>query len=246
MIKCVNSNSLQRATSFDELLRQATHAGFAGLELDFGADQPIFLERFGETGSSALKKVKDWGLKICSVATGKYDIFSLGAPDAQVREAANEYYKNLIDLAAEFGRGVVVVIAAHEIRPLGTKLEGSYEQTFNFVFESLEAMAGRAERQSIYLAIETPGGGLLLSPLELRELIDQINNPYVGICLNPHYVERLGDPLDWLSILDRRVIMIHLPVERLSFDEADKNYQPLLHTLKARGFTGPLVYINWK
>ena len=153
MIKCVNSNSLQRAISFDELLRQATHVGFTGLELDFDADQPILQEQFGETEISASEKAKEWGLKICSVATGKYDIFSLGTPDAQVREAANEYYQNLIDLAAEFGRGVVVVIAAHQTRSLGAKLEGSYEQTFNFVFESLEILAGRAERQSVYLAI---------------------------------------------------------------------------------------------
>jgi L-ribulose-5-phosphate 3-epimerase len=244
MIKCVGSKSLQRAASFDELLKQATRAGFAGLELDFGTDQPISLEQFGETGPSAFEKAKDWGLQICSVKNSKYDVFSLGVSEAQVRDAAHEYFKNLIILAAEVGRGVQVVITAHETTPLGARLEGSYEQTFNLVFESLEILGGWADRQAVYLAIENPGSGFLLSPLELRGMIDEINNPYLGVCFNPHYAKRLGDSLDWLNILNRRVISVRLPVEQPTSEETDNRYQLLLAELSKRHFSGPLIYTD--
>ena len=243
MIKCINTNSLEGAESYDELLEQAVKHRFAGLELSVDADRRLPPRIKGETWPTAIEKAQKKGLEICSVTTREYDIVGLGSSAAKVRDIAIEYLNNFIVCAAEEGRGAIVVIAAHENRPLGALLDGSYEQTFNLVFESLKTLAARAEEHFVYLAIENPGSGLLLSPLELRELIDEINNPYMGICLNPHYAERLGDPLDWLNILDRRIIAVRLPVEQPALDEADKKYQSLLNTLNTRAFPGALVYI---
>jgi hexulose-6-phosphate isomerase len=90
----------------------------------------------------------------------------------------------------------------------------SYENAFNCLFRHLEILASEAQKQKVNLALENPSRDLLLSPLELRDLIDQINSAHLGICFNPHYAAQLGKPLDWAHILNHRIFAVKLAREK--------------------------------
>ena len=239
MIKYVNSNSLQRANTIDDLLDQTIQLGFAGLELNLDQNLGLHPEMKDETLTAVFEKARLKNVEILSLTTCSYDLFSLCSENQNTRDAALEYFTNLIVCAAP--AGALTVIPAHQTLTLGSLPKGSYEQSFYHLFASLQNLAAHAEKKSLHLALETPGSGLLLSPLELRELIDQVNNPYMGICLNPHYIKQNADPLDWLNILIPRIITLHLPVEKLSNNLSQK-YQQILDLLQLKNTSLPVVY----
>jgi len=160
------------------------------------------------------------GLMAKAITSSRFDIFSLSSANKQLRTEAIECFTSFLCLAGK-GKGndinqnneksekPVIVISAHKQQ----KTTFSYEQAFNSLFDSLEQLSEIAERESVMLAVENPGSGLLLSPLELRELIDEINSPYFGICFNPDNVGQSSDPTDWLRILGKRVIGLRFKPE---------------------------------
>ena len=50
-----------------------------------------------------------------------------------------------------------------------------------------------------------------LTLFDLRELIDAVNSPAVGVCLDVEQVGLIGSPLDWIHTLHRRVKAVRHP-----------------------------------
>jgi len=236
MIKCFNINSLQRANTFDDLLDQTLQPDFAGWELNLDQNLGLYPEIEEETLASVGEKARVKNVKISSLTTCCHDLFNLCSENQKTRNDALEYFKNLIDCAAPFG--AITIIPAHQIQTLGSIPSGSYEYLFNHLFFSLKSLAAHAEKKSLPLALETPGSGLLLSPLELRELIDQVNNPYMGVCLNPFYLEKNGRPLDWFTILGKRIFILHLNTQN------QQKCQSILDALTNKKTSIPVVYVS--
>ena len=186
------------------------------------------------------------GLMAKAITSSRFDIYSLSSANKQLHTEAIECFTSFLCLAGK-GSGIkqdseksekpVIVISAHKQQ----KTTFSYEQAFNSLFDALERLSEIAERESVMLAMENPGSGLLLSPLELRELIDEINSPYLGICFNPDNVKRSGDPLDWLRILDKRVIALRLPTKDVAENGAEDNQSMIVTELERQGFDNPTI-----
>jgi sugar phosphate isomerase/epimerase len=58
-----------------------------------------------------------------------------------------------------------------------------------------------------------------MSPVELREIIDAVNSPMVGACLDAARLERFGSLTDWMAILHRRARAIRLTVRDVNTHE---------------------------
>jgi hexulose-6-phosphate isomerase len=66
------------------------------------------------------------------------------------------------------------------------------------------------------LALETGIEGGLLSPFELRDIIDTSNSWAVGACVDVARISRLGPPGDWIRVLNRRVSAVRVNERRCS------------------------------
>ena len=191
------------------------------------------------------------GLMAKAITSSRFDIYSLSSANEQLRTEAIECFTSFLCLAGkdndinqddEKSEKPVIVISAHkQQKTTETKTTFSYEQAFNSLFDALERLSEIAERESVMLAMENPGSGLLLSPLELRELIDEINSPYLGICFNPDNVGRSGDPIDWLRILDKRVIGLRLSSKDIAENGAEDNQDMIVTELERQGFNSPAI-----
>jgi sugar phosphate isomerase/epimerase len=186
------------------------------------------------------------GLMVKAITSSRFDIYSLSSANKQLRTEAIECFTSFLCLAdkgndinqnSEKSEKPVIVISAYKQQ----KTTFSYEQAFNSLFDSLERLSEIAERESVMLAMENPGSGLLLSPLELRELIDEINSPYFGICFNPDNVGPSGDPIDWLRILDKRVIALRLPTKDVAENGAGDSQDVIVTELEHQGFNSPAI-----
>ena len=251
MIKCINTRRLEGANSLQDICRWAVEAGFAGLELSVGGQEPVTPVMLEEGGDEILRTVKEHSLKLCSLTSSDYDLFSLaGAGGLRVEDALDHFGKLLL-LARHRKDETMVTIGAHVVRPLEDIKVDSYEETFNRLYESLEELTGRTETDGTSLALENPGGGLLLSPLELRELIDQVNSPYLGVGFNPENARQLGNPLDWCRILGRRIKALRVSQVRDKkegkyLEQLDDELKPALQIINKQGWEVPVIYLGSK
>ncbi len=239
MIKCINSNSLQEAKDIPGLIDQARKSGFDRLELSLEPDGPL-----GKVTWDGLRKdIGNSNMKIASLTSTQFDLFTLAGLDGEPeRTAARDTVKQFLHRASSGNSDTMVLISAHEKHPLDQVAVNDYETAFNSLFLTITELAATAEELSAPLVIENPAAGLLLSPLELRDFIDQINSPYVGICLNPTHAARLGNPLDRFHILDSRIFAFHWNFPSASNAEEEGIYSDLLANIKKRNRSIPIIY----
>ncbi len=86
-----------------------------------------------------------------------------------------------------------------------------YQDMLNFTHELLQRIRLEAESSGVAVALEAAAGGCLLSPVELRELIDVANSWAVGACVDVGRVASIGSAADWLTTLTHRVHSVRLP-----------------------------------
>jgi hexulose-6-phosphate isomerase len=67
-----------------------------------------------------------------------------------------------------------------------------------------------AEALNVSLLVENIWNKFLLSPLEMRTLIDSIGSPRVGTLLDTGNVVAFGYPEQWVRILGKRIGEVHL------------------------------------
>jgi L-ribulose-5-phosphate 3-epimerase len=239
MIKCINSNSLQQAKDIPGLIEQADKSGFDHLELSLEPSGPL-----GEVTLDELRKdVDNSNLKIASLTSTQFDLFTLAGLDGEPeRTAARDTVTQYLHRASSGNWDTMVLISAHEKHPLDQVAVNDYETAFNSLFQTLTDLTATAEELSVPLVIENPAAGLLLSPLELRDFIDQINSPYVGLCLNPTHAARLGNPLDWFHILDRRILALRLNLPSHSNIDAENPNTDLLNEIETINRNITLIY----
>jgi hexulose-6-phosphate isomerase len=245
MIKCVSIDYSLFENQKDRVLDKARLLDCRGVELSLsGPNSDAVIEQANTLTGLCRKE----GLNVCAVQCSQYGLFHLCDSDEKVRAAALENYEALLAWAGSASRisqdiqeKPLVVIPAQGLPGRGVPEVVSYEQSFHHLYTSLERLMETAEKERIILALENPGRVVLLSPLELRELIDQINSPYLGICFNPVNTRRLGSALDWLEILGFRIKAAHLAATD-SDDLKNELHRGILNELQRMQFTGPIIY----
>ncbi len=148
-----------------------------------------------------LDRLAAHGVKVAALTSCQYDIFDL----ASGQKNAITHFEEMIKFSAEHNHRAMVIIPAHVNEPVGQPLRDCYEDIFNRLYDYLEQLKVQAEKESVMLTLENPGSGLAVSPLELRELVDNLQSAWAGICLNCEYTVGLGQPKHWLTMLGDRV-----------------------------------------
>ena len=110
-----------------------------------------------------------------------------------------------------------------------------YQDGLNFAYRVLYDLRHEAEGAGVAIAIEAASGGGLLSPVELREIINQANSPAVGVCLDVARVACGGVVEDWIETLGNRIKSVRVDLS----DNSDLD--SLADALDAVGYQGPVI-----
>ena len=93
----------------------------------------------------------------------------------------------------------------HVLVPAGPA-EHSYSQAYDQLYSLLYDIAPRADQMGVKLLVCAPQKAFLLSPLEVRGLIDAVNSPNVGCCLSfEHCLAHELYIAHWIGILNARL-----------------------------------------
>ncbi|MEA3364755.1 MAG: sugar phosphate isomerase/epimerase family protein [Candidatus Hydrogenedentes bacterium] len=122
-----------------------------------------------------------------------------GLPVHGVVLGSVEGIEDAVDLAKAYGATSVLLVAGRvdENMPYAK----NYEQTQ----ATIHAAIPYAEGQKIKLLVENVWNNFLLSPLEMRRYIDELDSEWVGVYFDVGNVVRFGWPEHWIPVLGDRI-----------------------------------------
>jgi hexulose-6-phosphate isomerase len=75
---------------------------------------------------------------------------------------------------------------------------------------SIRELIPYAEKTGIQIALENVWNNFLISPVEARRFVDEINHPLVGWYFDVGNILRYGWPEHWIKTLNSRIIKLHI------------------------------------
>ena len=186
-------------------------------EAGFDGEEILQFETMAEAEEVA-RLAQDIGLEIHSVMGGTHWQLPLSSPDEEVRTKGVEDMKNCLKMAGTTGADTVLLV------PGVVNEDVSYDTAYEISLKSIAELVPTAEEVNVTICVENVWNKFLLSPLEMRDFIDQLNHPLVQAYFDVGNVLLYGYPHHWIQILGSRIKKVHIK----DFDVNTKQFVGLL------------------
>lgn len=261
--KSVNVDAAFAAAPLQEKLKQAHAAGCDKVELTIGADASLATGIAESACVDLAKQVQSAGLAISALCLNEPCASGLVSPVAEDRQTAVEQVTAALDRAAWMGTDVLVLSlgATGDSGPNGADqravLESPgtatpYDETCAFALDSLLSLRFEAEARAVHLACRNNADRFLLSPSEMRDLMDRLNSPWCRVCLDLTAALHYGEAEHWIRALGHRIVCIRFGEQALipcaqthqdpSARAATVGWPRVRSALSEIAYTGPLTY----
>jgi len=192
------------------------------------------VEIHGQALPKGISQATARGLRVAVIrsAAGRPDCH-LASVAPTVRTAAVSRVLSELNQAA--GAAVVTVAPAAGRWAENTRPAGTYAEALHATLESLRALARPVECAGEAVAVEAAADGFLLAPMELRELLDLVNQPDICACLDVARIVRISRVEDWIGTLRHRIGCV-----RWNADDAG-DIDGLAAALAEVRYAGPVV-----
>jgi hexulose-6-phosphate isomerase len=199
-----------REKSVRDCIRLAKDAGFEGIELALDEAGEISLA-FREDELLSIKEYADnLNIKIHSVATGLYWSYSFSSDDKKQHGKAYNIAIKQIETAKILGADSVLIIPGHVGVSFAPDLGVvEYDVAYERALKGIKKLKPIAEKLEINIGLENVWNNFLLSPLEMRDFIDELDSPYIGAYFDVGNVVATGYPEHWIKILGKRIKKVH-------------------------------------
>ncbi len=228
--KAVQWGNLPKNLSEMDRCKLAKECGFDGIEI------PPF------TDNNEAKKVMESAqknqLEIHSIIYGGWDK-PLSHPNPSIVEEGKKRISSALELAKTVGASTVLLV------PAVVNEQVRYQEAWERSQQHIRDLIPIAEKNQVVIAVENVWNKFLLSPLEFRQYIDEINNPFVRAYFDMANVVIFGYPEDWIRTLGNRIVKLHIKdFKRNGYQwcnlpyEGDVNFAEVRLALHEVGYTG--------
>jgi len=250
MIKSLYSRAFGAGKPVTDALKETKRAGFQGMELVIDLKFHPSIDITEEDCKKILEESKKAAINITSLSTGIAWKYSLTDDDPKIREKSLEYHRRYLQIANWLEQDTVLFIpgAVDILNP--EVLPVSYEIVYKRSIEAIHSLLPLAEKLRISLAIENVWNKFLLSPLEMRDYIDQFKTEYVSAYVDVANMLPYGYPEHWIKILGKRIKRIHFKDFKKSIGtvkgfcrilKGDVNYPEVMKSLRDINYNGPVT-----
>ncbi len=228
MKKGIHYWALPESMSLREKFSFARKCGYDGVELVIQTEGEL-----RETASDLeLHRIhnlaKDEGIVLPSITNTLSWKCSFTSDNKLIRDKAFDTLKRQIDIGKELEVPIVLglpgfVTMSFGVNALHPNVDTfiandyspaqeviPYDKAYERALESYMKIASYAKEVGIMVAIENTWSNFLLSPLEFRDFIDEINSSYIGCYFDIGNVLPYGVPHDWIRILGKRIKSVHI------------------------------------
>lgn len=217
MKKGINYWSFAPGTTAADAVSLAAAAGYRGLEFCIDADGEVALTTSEHQLAEIRQRAEDSGLELPSLASWLVWENNLVSDDAPVRSRAKDIIRKQIDVAHALGAKTVLVVPGYVGVDFVSPSEVvSYDLAYDRALQALSELAPYAEQAGVRIGVENVWNKFLLSPLEMRSFIDEINHPSVGVYFDIGNALLTGYPQHWIQILASRIFAVHVKDYRRS------------------------------
>lgn len=203
--------SFQEDVDYKEIFPLIKKAGYQGVEPVIGERGYLNL-RSREKDILEIKKMAiENDLDIPSVGVWALWDNNLVSDKIAVRNKAKDIIKIQLETAAILQANTILVVPGYVGCDFAKNPERvRYDLAYERCVEAFKELAVTANSYKINIGIENVWNQFLLSPLEMKSLLEDINSDYVGMYFDVGNIIYIGYPEDWIEILGRYIKKIHL------------------------------------
>jgi hexulose-6-phosphate isomerase len=236
--------------AFGRCFAAASTLGFEGVQLYIEPEGFFSLSSDEPTLRAVAAEARRAGVALTSLEIKPFSCL-LTDDDETIRSAGCATVRRALEVAAIMEVSGVLVIPGYvglswdpQARPV------RYDLAYDRTRAALVELAPIAERLGVSILIENIWNKFLLSPLEMRTLIDEVGSPRVGVLLDTGNLIATGYPEHWVRILGPRIQEVHLKDYRESVGgvdgfvallEGDVNWPEVIAALTETGYQGFLT-----
>ena len=233
-------------------IKQAKNYGLDAIEFTFGE---IIPEDVTNEELDTIKKCADEnGIKLKTLATGFYWGCSFSAEEETDRKKAISFTKKYLNAASKLGvETILVVPGAVEIPWEENAPVIPYDIVWERSITALKELAPIAEELSVNIGLENVWNNFLLSPIEMKMYLDEIESEFIGAYFDVGNVVRVGVPEHWIKILGKKIKAIHIKNYKRedacgglhgfgdNILEGDIDFNKVKEALKEINYKGPIT-----
>jgi len=234
-----------------EAMAMAGKAGFDGIELCIDAEGELTPKTTSQQAKQIAAAARTIQIRLDSVATGLLWECNPASGRKQTRDNAVRLTRRCLEVTADLGVKYMLVLPGHVDVFFSPRAEVvPYDECYKRTVAFGRAIARTAEKLGVTACLENVWNRFLLSPLEMKQLIKDIDSPKVGVYFDVGNVWNLGYPQHWIKILARRIKRVHVKDFKRSVGTAAGFCQlgdgdvPLAQSLKLLerlGYKGPVT-----
>ena len=181
--------------SLSDKFKLAKDLGFDGVELNSPVD--FTLDEINKAKANS-------GIETPTVVNNDHWRVPLSDPDPEVRKNCIASVAKSLEEIKELGGDTVLVV------PGVVNDKVSYEDAYYRSQNSIRELIPYAEKTGMQIGLENVWNNFLISPVEAKRFIDEINHPLVGWYFDIGNVLRYGWPEHWIKTLNHRIMKLHI------------------------------------
>ncbi len=228
MRKGIHYWALPHRLNLREKMQVARKAGFEGVELVLLDSGELCLDSTVEELKVIRKIAREEKMEITALSSSLNWKASLTSGDKEIREKAKALLVRQIEVASVLEIEVILALPGFVSMDFVTdalhqtvsthhgsdyfpgRETVSYEEAYERALEGLGEVERTARREGIVIGVENIWNHFLLSPLEMRDFIDQFHSPNVQVYFDVGNVMPWGVPQQWIRILGPRIRRVHV------------------------------------
>ena len=193
-----------------QAMQTAKDAGFDGIELTLDAEGDVTMQTTAAQLAEIRSAAQELGLALPSVASSLFWAYSFTSDDPDEREQAHQATVCEIQTAKALGADTVLVVPGSvSVEFVPERPVVAYDVCWERALQEMKRLAPIAEEAGINIGIENVWNRFLLSPLEMRQFLDEIGSERVGAYFDVGNVVYSGYPEQWIRILGKRIKKVH-------------------------------------
>lgn len=196
MTKAMTLGSMPPEMTLQERFALAARAGLDGLELT-GVNTQSMAE-------DARAAADDAGIEIASVMADTNWNLPLSSTDEAVRVEGVKGVEQSLRVADWAATDVLLVV------PGLVDEHTRYTAAMDLSAKSIRELLPLAEELGVTMAIENVWNKFLLSPVEMRDFIDQFESERVQAYFDVGNILLYGYPVHWIEVLAERIVRVHV------------------------------------
>lgn len=222
----------------------AKRLGFEAFEVCVGNDGYVTLDANESDVAAIRRHAEAEGVALTSLACALGWNYPLSAPDPAIRERGIAICRQALRIGQWLGASALLTV------PGTVTPESPYDEAIERALETVRELAVSAEKHQVALALENVWNKFLVSPIEMRDFIDQCESEFVGAYFDIGNIVLYGYPEQWIRILNQRIKAIHAKDFRAKTGtlegfvmllEGDVDWPAVVRALRSIGWDGPLT-----